>query len=247
VSQRLYADPAFDVAVALQGALTPRTRAVYFVSPNNPDGKVLSNGQLMQIAHVAREHDLWVFADEVYRDIAFDAPHASFLACDPKLERTVLLQSFSKSHALAGARVGYAIARSELVTAMVRVSTHAGFNVPVAMQRVALAALREGRSWKAMARDTYRAARDACVAELRAAPIDFHVPEGATYVFLDLSLSLRGAPIRGCLERAVAAGVLVTPGAAFGPSYASFVRLCFTSVPEQEMVEGVRAFIRSIV
>jgi len=252
LTQRLYADPSLDPAALLREALTPRTKALYFISPNNPDGKVLSSAQLERIAAFAREHDLWVFADEVYAEVVFDGtPSAASIARLPGMrERTIALHSLSKSHALAGLRVGFVTAPEPVVTAARRVSTHTAFNVSVAMQRAAAAALADD-AFPASARDVYRGARDAAASALAGAPIRFHVAEGATYLFLDFepAIAKRGGerPLYGILERAVDRGVLLAPGDAFGSAYgASFARLCYTSVPVDRVVLGIERLCSAV-
>ena len=239
LTQRLYEDPALDPYAVLEAARTPRTRAVYFISPNNPDGKVLTSVQIARIADFARDRDLWVFADEVYDEVVFEgAPGsperpASIATLPSMRERTIELHSLSKSHALAGIRVGYAIAPASVVALGRRVSTHSAFNVSVAMQRAALAAIADA-SFPANACATYRGVRDECAAALARAGIRFHLPEGATYFFIDF-----GAPALPILERAVERGVLLAPGHAFGAEYTNFARLCFTSVPPAKVREGI--------
>jgi len=247
-SQRLYADPGFDLGAALRAALGPRTRAVYFVSPNNPDGKILGERELVQIARFAEEHDLWVFADEVYADITYGAPPPSFGALEgmPGLRsRSIVLHSLSKSHALAGARVGYFLGPEEVIAAALRFSTHSAFNVPLVCQRAALAALESEGAWLAESLVAYRAARDAVVARLAAGGIPTHVPEGGTYVFVDLAESLRGRTLVQLLERAIDLGVLVTPGVAFGEAFPSHARVCFTSAPEADVLVGIDRLLRA--
>jgi aspartate/methionine/tyrosine aminotransferase len=252
LTQRLYENPALDPAELLATALSPRTKALYFISPNNPDGKVLSPAQLERVAAFAREHDLWVFADEVYADVVFSgAATAATIALLPGMrERTIALHSLAKSHALAGLRVGFVTAPEPVVTAARRVSTHTAFNVSVAMQRAAAAALAD-EAFPPAARDAYRAARDASVAALSGAPMRFHVPEGATYLFLDFApaIALRGGdrPLYAILERAVDRGVLLAPGDAFGSAYAaSFARLCFTSVSPARVVQGIERLCEAV-
>jgi aspartate/methionine/tyrosine aminotransferase len=231
LTQRLYASPALDPYAVFEAARTPRTKAIYYITPNNPDGKVLSAAQLARIADFARDHDLWVFADEVYSDIAFVDVPPSIALLPGMAERTIALHSLSKSHALAGIRVGYFAAPASVVALGRRVSTHSAFNVSVAMQRAALAALADA-DFPPAARDTYRKVRDDCAAALSG--IDFHLPEGATYFFLDFK-----SPALPILERAVDRGVLLAPGHAFGVEYTNFARLCFTAVPPAKALEGI--------
>jgi aspartate/methionine/tyrosine aminotransferase len=233
LTQRLYGDPALDVAAAFTAKITPRTKAIYFISPNNPDGKVLGRRELEAIAAVAKEHDLWVFSDEVYADTLFDGrEHLSIATLPGMRERTVTLHSLSKSHALAGLRIGFVAADGAVIAAARRVSTHSAFNVSVAMQRAAIAAL-EDEQFPRNARDEYARARDAAAHALEGAPVRFHVADGATYLFVDFQ-----RPVLPILERAVDRGVLLAPGDAFG-SYGNFARLCFTAVPVDAVVRGI--------
>jgi aspartate/methionine/tyrosine aminotransferase len=238
LTSRLYEDPSLDAGAMLREAKTPRTRAVYLISPNNPDGKVLSHAHLESILAFVEDEDLTVFADEVYADVTFDAPHVPLASLPGAASRTVTLHSFSKSRALAGARVGFATGPPQVVAAALRMSVHTVFNVPLAMQRAALAALAE-EGWAARARQVYRSARDAAARALDGAPVRCSVAEGGTYLFLDFSAVLQGRPLTELLSRAIERGVMLAPGAAFGESYASWARLCFTSVPEARVVEGI--------
>ncbi len=239
LTQPLYESPETNAGELFRRALTPRTRAIYLITPNNPDGKVLSRTHLEQIAALACEKNLWVIADEVYADYTFDRAHVSIAALPGMKERTISAYSFSKSHALAGARVGFIVAPEAVILAARRVSTHTIFNVPVAMQRAALSALGSGSTWIAAAREEYRAARDAALQALEGSGVTIHTPEGGTYLFLDFAPVLKGAPLNDLLKGAIEAGVLLAPGEAFGISTATFARLCFTSVPRPRMLEGI--------
>jgi aspartate/methionine/tyrosine aminotransferase len=164
-------------------------------------------------------------------------------------ERTIVVQSFSKSYALAGARVGAVVAPEPVIAAARRVGVHTVFNVPLAMQRSALGALRTGDAWMRAARDEYRAARDETVAALAGSGLRFSVAEGATYLFLDFGPVLDGRPLGVALERAIDHGVLLAPGDAFGRAYPDCARLCFTAVPRPRLADGIvrlRAAIDSL-
>lgn len=238
-TDRLYREPGLDAAQPFRERLTERTRAIYLITPNNPDGKILSRAQLTQIAELARERDLWVIADEVYADHAFDAPHISLCTLPGMRERTITAYSLSKSHALAGARIGYVLAPPEVITGARRVSLHTVFNVPVVAQRAALAALEAGPRWVDDARVRYRALRDVTVQALAGLPIDFSIAEGGTYLFLDFTRVLSGRPLEDLLTRAIERGVLLAPGKAFGEAYESWARLCYSAVPEDRLLTGI--------
>ena len=237
---RLYADPTLQTADLLREAWTPKTRAIYLITPNNPDGKVLSREQLLGVAAFACEKDLWVFADECYADYTYGLPHISIASMPGMAERTITAYSFSKSHALAGARVGCIVAPEGVVALAQRVSTHTVFNVPILMQRAAAAALQAGPRWTQRALLLYRNSLDAAVDALRGSRIRFTTAEGGTYLFLDFTEVLEDKSLGFLLQRAIDRGVLIAPGQAFGQGYASWARLCFTAVPLPRMVEGIK-------
>lgn len=255
LTQRLYADPTLDAGAIFAAAITPRTKGIYVISPNNPDGKVLSRAQLSSIAKVACDHDLWVFSDEVYADISFAGDHVSIASLPGMRDRTVVLHSMSKSHALAGSRVGFVVAPPPVVMSGRRVSTHTAFNVSVAMQRAAIAALEE-EDFPRNACAQYRDARDRTAKALAQAGdrVRAHLAEGATYLFLDFAPAFTAMapdragerPLLALLERAVDRGVLLAPGDAFGASYDACARLCYTAVPIDKVVAGVERLLDAL-
>jgi aspartate/methionine/tyrosine aminotransferase len=239
LTARLYADPSLDPAALLAAAVTPRTRALYVTSPNNPDGKVLSGKQLEAIARFARASGLWVLADEVYADYVYDGEHRSIARCEGMPERTVSVYSLSKSHGLAGARIGFLVAPERVTRVARRIATHTVFHVPVAAQRVALVAASGDESWIDDARRDYHGSRAAMMHALEGAALRVAAPEGGSYAFIDFAPLLAGRKLSELLERCVDRGVLLAPGEAFGADYASWARLCFTSVPRPRLLEGV--------
>lgn len=239
LTTRLYEDPTLDPATLLEQALTPRVRALYLISPNNPDGKVYSRAQLASIAGFAVKNDLWVLADEVYLDFVYEGAHASMASFDGMANRTLSAYSLSKSHGLAGARVGFLVAAERVIAVARRLSTHTVFNVAVAAQRVALAAVAEGPAWTDDVARRYREARDATMNALAGSGVRAFVPDGGSYVFVDFAPVLGGAPLQGLLERAINRGVLLLPGDGCGEGYGAWARLCFTCVPKERLLEGI--------
>lgn len=252
LTQRLYGG-ALDAGALFAAAITPRTKAIYLISPNNPDGKVLARADLERIAEVAREHDLWVFSDEVYADTVFEGEHVSIAALPDMRDRTIVLHSMSKSHALAGCRVGFAVGPPSVVASGRRVSTHSAFNVSIVMQRAALAALADDAFPRA-ARDTYRDARDRAMTALSGAPVKVHRAEGATYLFIDFAPAFDAMgperagprPLLALLERGVDRGVLLAPGDAFGAHYDTCARLCTTAVPIDRVIVGIERLLAAL-
>jgi N-succinyldiaminopimelate aminotransferase len=225
-------DEGFDAEAALEAAITERTAAVYVNTPHNPTGRVLSDRVVAAIAKVAERHDLWIFADEVYEELYFGgAPPAPVWSRADYQTRTVAVHSMSKGYGLAGARVGWAHGPNEAMKAVRGVQTFSTYCAPRPLQLGAARALREGGEWLASARRAYERA-----AEMTARALGIPKPDGGTFVFFDVSARLApGEDTIGLLERCLAAGVLLTPGAASGQDYGEWVRLCFTSVPPDEL------------
>jgi aspartate/methionine/tyrosine aminotransferase len=239
LTSALYADESLDAGELLARAATPATRAVYVISPNNPDGKVLSRKHVEQIARFAVTRDLWVFSDEVYVDYTYAGEPTSLARLPGMAERTLTAYSFSKSHALAGARIGWVVGPPDVIAAARKVSVHTAFNVPVAMQRVALAALASGDAWIDEARREYRAARDAAAKALEGSAATFALAQGGVYLFVDFADVLGERPLKDLLEIAIDRGVLLAPGESFGAAHATCARLCYTSVPVPRVLEGI--------
>jgi aspartate/methionine/tyrosine aminotransferase len=247
VSQAAYEQPAQDLRAMLESVRTPRTRAIYFVSPNNPDGKILTKRDLEIILAFGEAHDLFVFSDEVYADISYGERPVSFGSLPSAMSRSALLYSFSKSHALAGARVGYVAASTHVIAAARRMSVHTVFNVPIASQRAARAALHAGPEFLSQALTAYSSARKlTCDALSRMQGVRFHAPDGATYVFCDLAERLGDRPLSVLLSRAVDQGVLLAPGESFGEAFRTHARICFSSVGREDLVLGLAALERAL-
>jgi N-succinyldiaminopimelate aminotransferase len=224
-----------DLGGLLERAVTARTSAIYVATPNNPDGVMLSADEIDALAEVAAKHDLWILSDEVYEDYGYDAPHISLATHPAAAARTVTVFSFAKSYAQAGLRVGYALAPEPVAAAIKKLVNHSVYNVPVAMQRAALGALRTGAPFLAAARDRYRAARDRAKARLRAPAA---TPPGGAYLWVDFH-EWSGNDCMPVLEKVAEQGVLLAPGSAFGDVCTRYARLCFTGVDEARLDEGV--------
>lgn len=219
----------------LEAAITPRTSAIYVATPNNPDGAMLGAADIDAIAQLATRHDLWILADEVYEHYTYDAPHISIATHPLARDRTVTVFSFAKSYAQAGLRVGYLLAPERIAGAIKKLVNHSVYNVPVAMQRAALAAIHGGGDFLAHARDRYRLARDRARVRLRAPAV---VPPGGAYLWVDFT-RWSGDDCMTVLERAAEKGVLLAPGSAFGDVCRAHARLCFTGVDEARLDEGI--------
>jgi N-succinyldiaminopimelate aminotransferase len=228
----------FDPEAALARAVGPRTAGIYVNTPNNPTGRVLPGEVASAIARLARAHGLWVVSDDVYEDLCY-VPRPPPLWVHPALrERTVATHSFSKAYALAGARVGFTHGPRAIMKAIRGVQTFKTYCAPRPFQHAAARALAEGDAWLAKARATY-----ADAGRRAAAALGVPAPEAGSFLFLDAAPFFRpGEALPAFLERCLdEAGILVTPGAAAGAAYGTFVRLCFTAVPPDELDRALAA------
>lgn len=228
-----------DLRALLAAHIAPRTVAIYFINPGNPDGTVLQAAELQVLAEVAIRHDLWVLADEVYEDYVFDGGvHRSIATLPGMADRTLSVYSFSKSYAMAGLRVGYVVGPEPVIQTVRKLANHSVYNVPRALQRAAIFALATGDPFLQRTRETYQAARDLTLETLR---LPIAAPGGGSYVFLDLAPFLAPGETTALpvLERLAAEGILLAPGEAFSRAHATWARLCYTAVPKARLVAGL--------
>lgn len=232
----LFADgmpPTAEVRAALERLVTPRTSAVYLNTPNNPTGRVLPPDVVEAIVAFARDHDLWVLSDEVYEDYVYAGTHAYARSLLP--DRTFASYSFSKAYGMAGNRAGYVVGPAGAMAEVRKVSTHTFYSTPTASQLAALRALRDAGPWVDAARAQY-----ADTGRRAAARLGVDAPEGSTFLFLDVARRLDERGMQGLLEDCVERGLLLAPGASFGP-FPTHVRLCFTAVEPGSTLRGIEA------
>jgi N-succinyldiaminopimelate aminotransferase len=225
-----------EFASAVARAITPRTALLYVNTPNNPTGRVLDAAVLDQLVGVARDHDLWLLADEVYEDYAYRTPHVPARALLP--ERTLAAHSFSKAFGMAGNRTGWLVGPKDAMDAVRKVGVHSFYAAPTAGQLAGARALERAAPWIADARAEYQATGAAAADRL-----GLPHPEGGTFLFFDVARHLDGRGLDGFLARCADQGILLAPGTSFGP-FPTWVRLCFTAVDPQRTLRGVEVLAR---
>lgn len=227
-------DQPGTVAERLDPYVGPRTVALYVNTPSNPTGRVLREEELVELARFARDHNLWVWSDEVYEDYVYHGTHRPMSAFAP--ERTFTARSFSKAYGMAGNRCGYVVGPEDpaVILQVRKVSTHCFYAAPTAAQIAASRALQVGDSWIALARESYRQAGEAA-----AAALGLPAPEGGTFLFLDVAEQLDERGLEGFLFDCIDRNLVLAPGWACGDAYSTFVRLCFTSAPPDVVARGV--------
>jgi N-succinyldiaminopimelate aminotransferase len=188
------------------------------------------------IATLAVHHNLWVLTDEVYEDLWYGAePPASIWARPELAGRAIATHSVSKAYGLAGTRVGFTHGPTDVMQVIRGVQTFYSYCAPRPMQLGAAAALEEGDAWLADARSRYAQA-----ARVSSETLGLPMPAGGTFLFFDAGPYLRGdEDLMGFLERCLDAGVMLTPGSASGRDFERWARLCYTSVPPDELTEAL--------
>jgi len=233
-----------DQAVArFEAARTESTVAVYWNTPHNPTGRLMPRDWLEALTQWADQHNLWILSDDVYERYVFSGEHVYTRSLAP--DRTISVHSFSKSYGMAGNRCGYLVAPAAAISAINRIMTNINYSACTASQLAALNALGPaGERWVASARDQY--------AELGAWAADrlgVQQPEGSTFLFIDVTETLKHDQYAGDLSRLLQAlaehNVLVAPGPSFGP-YPNHIRLCFTATEPKRMRSGVEQLARFI-
>ncbi len=214
---------------SLESALTDRTKAILLNSPNNPTGTVYDRKTLEMIADFAKTHDLYVVADEVYEKIVYDLEHVSIASINGMRNRTLIINGFSKSHAMTGWRVGYSVAPFEISKEIAKIQSHTTSNINSIAQMAALKALDVDTSDMVV---EYRKRRDLIVDLLHKAKFKFFKPKGAFYVMIDVRAFLNGKTTEDlCIELMEKAGVAMIPGDGFG--LPGFVRISFATSQNQ--------------
>ena len=180
-------DFSFD-ADRLRKAVTPRTRAIIFNSPNNPTGKVFSRAELETIAALCREHDLLAITDEIYEHIVSDGLGHTPIATLPGMaERTITISGISKCYSVTGWRVGYAVASEALSLGIRRAHDFVTVGAPHPLQEAAVTALRLPDAYYVRLREAYQARRDLLWGYVEKAGFVAWKPKGAYYILTDVA------------------------------------------------------------
>jgi aspartate aminotransferase len=207
---------------------TARTRAVYYNTPQNPSGVVFTRAEAEAVARFAREHDLVVIADEAYEDLVYDGEHVSIASLEGMMERTISCYTLSKSYAMTGWRMGYAVAREPWMTGLRKTLLYSTNGVSTPSQWAALAAFTTPSDFLEKSRAAYLERRDLLLAGLNELGLACASPAGAFYAFPEVTRinddSRRAADI--LLERAQVATV---PGIVFGPHGEGHLRFSFST------------------
>jgi arginine:pyruvate transaminase len=232
---------------ALDAAITPSTRALFFATPNNPSGVILSHEDLAVIGALARRHSLWVIADEVYAGLAPGGRVPTLAAELP--EQVVTISSLSKSHAMPGWRAGWLVGPKQLVTHVEAMAQCMLFGLPGFIQEAAVTALGVSEAAESRVRDYCAVRRDVLLNGLQhIRGLECFVPDAGMFMLVDV----RGTGLSGydfMCELYKAERVSVLDGGAFGRETRGFVRVCFATDEAllREAMVRIRRFVETLM
>ena len=233
-------------AEQLRAAITPKTKLLIFPYPNNPTGAVMSAAEVEEIAAVLRETNVLVLSDEIYSELTYGLDrHVSIASLPGMAERTIVVNGFSKSYAMTGWRLGYAVGPAPLIKVMTKIHQSCIMSAPTTSQYAAITALRQCDDQIEMMRDEYNRRRRYVVKALNEMGLTCFEPRGAFYVFPPIQISgLTSSEF--CEQLLREKEVAIIPGSAFGASGEGYARISYAySVDHlQTAMKRIREFLK---
>lgn len=213
--------------------ITPRTKAILLITPNNPTGVAITRKNLEELAGVAQRHDLLVVSDELYEKLLYDGcRHYSMASLPQMAERTITVNGMSKAYSMTGWRVGYVAGPRELIAPMNELKYAVTICAPATSQWAALAALTGPQACIKETVNIYEQRRKLAMERLDRLGIRYVVPQGTFYIFPDISKFGMGS-FQFCTFMLEKAKVFIFPGTAFGAAGEGFIRISLLAPPAQ--------------
>lgn len=213
-------------AEELEAAITPKTKLLVLPYPNNPTGAVMEKKDLEKIAELVEKYDLFVLSDEIYSELTYLENHVSIASLPGMRERTIVINGFSKSHAMTGWRLGYACGPENIIGQMLKIHQFAIMCAPTTSQYAAVAAMKNGDPDVAMMRGEYDGRRRYVLKRFREMGLECFEPFGAFYAFpciREFGMTSDAFATELLKEEKVA----VVPGTAFGACGEGFIRISY--------------------
>ncbi len=232
---------------ALEAAITPKTKLLVLPFPNNPTGGIMTGEELEKIAEIAVKHNIFVLSDEIYAEMTYGRKHVSIASLPGMRERTIVVNGFSKAYAMTGWRMGYVAAPKEICAQMHKIHQYAIMCAPTTSQYAAIEALKNGDPDIEYMTDEYNRRRRLIVDGLRKMGLSCFEPEGAFYVFPNISgFGLTSEQF--CERLLYEEKVAIVPGTAFGDCGEGFARISYAySVKHiNTALEKMAAFIEKL-
>ena len=228
----------------LLSSITEKTKILVLPFPNNPTGAIMTKEDLKEIVDVIIEKDLYVISDEIYSELTYNRDHVSIASLPGMLERTILINGFSKSYAMTGWRLGYACAPKVILEQMLKIHQYAIMCAPTTSQYAAVEALRNGDEDVAKMREAYNQRRNYLMKAFKEMGLQCFEPFGAFYVFPSIQkfgMTSDEVATKLLQEEKIA----VVPGTAFGKSGEGFVRISYAySIDDlKEALSRIERFI----
>ena len=213
-------------AAEIEESVTDKTKILVLPFPNNPTGAILEKSDLEAIAEVVIKHDLFVLSDEIYAELTYGYEHVSIASIPGMKERTIIVNGFSKSHAMTGWRLGYACAPAVIIQQMLKIHQFCIMCAPTTSQYAAVVAVRECDEDVAQMREEYDARRRYLLHRFREMGLKCFEPFGAFYIFPNIA-EFGMTSDEFCTRFLQEKKVAVVPGTAFGASGEGFVRISY--------------------
>ena len=231
----------------LRSAITSRTKILVLPFPNNPTGAILEKDDIIEIAKVCVEKNIYVLSDEIYSELTYEKKHCSIAGIDGMKERTIYVNGFSKAYAMTGWRLGYVCADSAIIEQMTKIHQFAIMCAPTASQYAAIEALKNGDNDIEYMRESYNQRRRFLMKSFEDIGLQCFEPFGAFYVFPSIkkyNLTSEEFALKFLEEENVA----VIPGTAFGDSGEGFLRISYAySIEKLKLaMEKLKRFIDRI-
>ncbi len=220
----------------LETLVDENTVAILYNFPSNPTGGTLNESQRDDLLAFAKRHDLWVISDEVYDRIVFDGAHVSFMGTD--YDKLMIVNSFSKTFAMTGWRIGYIISPNvEAMKQVIKIQYYISACSNDAMQYAVLEAMEKANDYPSMMAEEFKQRCDLIVDRLNAMPgVECQKPKGAIYVFP--KVTVEGMNSQEIAMELLKDGVLCSPGSAFGPSGEGHLRFAYT-ISQEDISRGM--------
>jgi aspartate aminotransferase len=233
-------DKKFDLDVEkIKKTISKKTRAIILNSPNNPTGSIYSKKSLLKLKKIIKNKNIYIIVDDVYSKIIYEKNYVSPAIIFKDNKNLILVNSFSKSQALTGWRIGFVVAPEKIIGAINSFQSHTTGNAPLLSQIAAEKIIAMGDKTEKFIK-VLRERRDEANKILKTIPkISYLVPGGAFYYFIDIS-KIEKNTVKFC-EELLKEGLAIVPGEAF--SYSGFVRLSFSTSIEN-LLKGLKIFKR---